>query len=212
MAVGRVCYNLFVGVPTLLPSGAYALGVDTRLTTIYSDSGRTVQATVYAAGSGGTTLTQPLAPDINGNVLFWLAEGQIYYVTSGSQQFELNAIGYDATGILTVGALVLNAGRIQEAMGVAVSSANNLSLGSAGNLFHVTGSTQLNLLDSTGWQAGSQVMLIFDAGLTVKNNQTASGAYAPLRLNSNADFVAAANATLSLRYDGTSWWETGRKA
>lgn len=98
-------------------------------------------------------------------------------------------------------------GRVALAKGADVASANNLALGNDGNLFHITGTTQVNLLDSNGWQAGSTVVLIFDGALTVKHNQAGSGTNKPILLMGADDFVTAAGSVLALAYDGASWYD-----
>lgn len=102
-------------------------------------------------------------------------------------------------------------GRVNFGNGANVASANSLTLGSDGNVFHITGNTQINLLDSTNWVAGAEVFLIFNSTPTVKHNQAASTTFAPILLNNAADFVAIANSTLTLVYDGTNWYEKSRK-
>ena len=95
--------------------------------------------------------------------------------------------------------------------GADVASASNMSLGFDGDYFHITGATQINLIDSTGWD-GQLVTLKFNGAPTVKNNQAASGAFKPVRLNGSVDFVASALDTLSIRYDSADgcWYESGR--
>lgn len=103
-------------------------------------------------------------------------------------------------------------GRIQGKQGADVVSANNLTVGTDGNAFTITGTTQINLIDTTGWQNGSVISLYFPSGLTVKNSIANSGAFHSILLASGADFVAAANATLTLALINGSWLEVGRRA
>lgn len=97
-------------------------------------------------------------------------------------------------------------------LGANVVAANNLTLGQDNNRFIVTGATQINLLDSTGWTPGSVVVLIFNGGPTIKHNQAANGAFLPMWLNGNTDFATSNPATLSLLLTATFWVEVGRKA
>lgn len=108
----------------------------------------------------------------------------------------------------TVAQLTLKHG----AQGLAVTAANNLTLGLDGNYFQITGATQINLIDNTAWPGGSWITLKFNSTPTVKHNQAVSGAFKPLMLAGAVDFVATANDTLSLRYDATDalWYETSR--
>lgn len=126
--------------------------------------------------------------------------------------FTINgvAVAGDLTGTLpnpTVAGVAAATKPINTAKGADVASANNLVLGNDGNVFHITGSTQINLLASTNFQAGTTVVLIFDGVLTVKHNQTVSGANKPIILQGAADYVTAANSMLVLTYDGTSWFD-----
>lgn len=95
--------------------------------------------------------------------------------------------------------------------GTAVASANNLVLSNNGNILHVTGTTQINLINNQNLFYPYYV-LIFDGACTVKNNQGASGNNKPILLAGSADFVSAANGRLTLIYDATNsvWMETAR--
>ena len=118
-------------------------------------------------------------------------------------------------GDIEVGNRVVSlGGRRVFTMGTATASANNFVPPKNGLVFHVTGTTQINLISNLGASGGAPLTLIFDGILTVKNNQVASGDFKPILLNSGVDFTTAANSTLSLVYDSTNskWLETGRKA
>lgn len=84
--------------------------------------------------------------------------------------------------------------------GAAVASAAALPV-PTGRVFHVTGTTNITSITSTNLQAGVVITLIFDGILTVTDGGN-------LKLAGN--FVTAADSTLSLVYDGTNWYETGR--
>ncbi len=99
-------------------------------------------------------------------------------------------------------------GTVNLAKGAAVAAANNLVLGADGNVFHITGATQINLLASTNFQAGSTVTLIFDSTPLVKHNTAVSGANKPILLVGGVDWTPAANDVLTLTYDGTSWYDS----
>lgn len=101
-------------------------------------------------------------------------------------------------------------GRLQGSMGDPVVAANSLTLGMGGNLFHITGATQINAITTANWQAGSEVTFIFDSTPTVKHNTAGAAGTAKLLLAGSVDFSATANDTLTLRYDGTSWFEKCR--
>lgn len=162
---------------------------------LFYDSGAD-QATIYAAsndGSGGGTGKQ-----LN-------ALGSVFVVKIGTPSSQTTALTVDANKSTNVSF------RLQEHMGVAVASANNLSLGADGTSFSITGTTQINLIDSTNWQAGSVVRLEFASNPTVKQNQSASGAFKPILLSGSADLTTlTANSVLSLMYDGSNWVEIAK--
>lgn len=84
-----------------------------------------------------------------------------------------------------------------------VASANNMSLSANGNVFSITGTTQINLIDVGDWLPGSRVVLLFDTSVTVKHNQTASGNFKKILLSGAADFSGTANDSLVLVLEGT---------
>lgn len=90
-----------------------------------------------------------------------------------------------------------------------VASANNLTL-TTGNVFSITGTTQITAITNTNWQAGSQIILIFAGILTVKNNTAGGASTAKMLLNGGVDFVTTANDVLKLVYNGTNWIEVSR--
>lgn len=103
-------------------------------------------------------------------------------------------------------------GRLKQGQGIAVASANNLAVGTDGNRFQITGTTQINLLDNTNWTGGSIVRLHFQGAVTVAHNQAASGNFKPIMLAGAANFSATADDQLSVQYDTTAskWYEIGR--
>lgn len=68
--------------------------------------------------------------------------------------------------------------------------------------FKVSGTTTVSSIPATG-QAGKSIVLIFTGALTVNDGSN---------LLIAGNFVTAANSTLSLSCDGTSWFETGRSS
>lgn len=93
--------------------------------------------------------------------------------------------------------------------GADIASGNNLAPGADGDLFHVTGTTQVNLIASTNFRAGSHIRLIFDGALTVKHGQTTSGANKRVNLFGASDIKTVANDTMEFVYDGTTWNQIG---
>ena len=122
-------------------------------------------------------------------------------------------IGTDSpTALLTMGS-----GRFVETQGADVASANDMTLGEDGNVFEITGTTQINRITSTGWQEGSRVTLVFNESVTVKTGQATGGAEAIIKLAGAGDFSATADDTLTLVYcsttaGGIAWRECARTA
>ena len=100
--------------------------------------------------------------------------------------------------------------RWQLRLGTTAASANNLTLPTDGNAFFVSGTTTINTINTSGWIAGSQIVLIFQDTLTVTNN--GSGTYAPVYLSKTENFVTQANTVLQMIFDGTVWQEMSRKS
>ena len=82
----------------------------------------------------------------------------------------------------------------------AVASATALPL-PTGNIFHVTGTTTITSITSTGLSAGITITLIFDGALTFTDGNN-------LKLAGN--FVTTADDTITLVYDGTNFYEVAR--
>jgi hypothetical protein len=95
--------------------------------------------------------------------------------------------------------------------GTDTAAANDLTLPLDGNLFFITGNTQINRIAVLDWQAGSEITLIFTGTPTIKHNQATGGGFNIILLNGSVDLVAAPNTVLKLIYDGVSWQETTRK-
>ena len=102
-------------------------------------------------------------------------------------------------------------GRILTNKGIDVVAANDLTLGGDGNVFKITGNTQINAITVGNWTAGSEVTLLFTGTPTVKHNTAGSTGTAKFFLNGSVDLVAANNTVLCVVYDGTQWQEKCRK-
>lgn len=84
--------------------------------------------------------------------------------------------------------------------GTAIASATALPV-PTGRVFHVTGTTNITSITATNLQSGVCVTLIFDDALTFTDGSN---------LKLDGDFVTTADDSISLCYDGTSWFETSR--
>ena len=104
-------------------------------------------------------------------------------------------------------------GRLQAHKGADVASADEITLGTDGNYFDITGTTTINHINNAGWQNGSVVVLQFDASVTVTHNAgSPTGSEASILLSGASNFSATANDTLMLVYDGTTFREVARTA
>lgn len=83
--------------------------------------------------------------------------------------------------------------------GADVASATTTTLGTDGNLFDITGTT--NITSIAAMTAGLVVTLQFDGALTVTDGSN---------LKLNGDFISVAGSCLTLISDGTNWWEVSR--
>jgi hypothetical protein len=106
---------------------------------------------------------------------------------------------------------IYTSGRFQLDIGASVAAANDLTLGTDGNLFTITGATQINAITTTNWQAGSQIAFVFTGAPTLKNNTAGGAGTATMLLAGRVDYVAAAGDYIAFQYDGTNWYETNRK-
>lgn len=87
---------------------------------------------------------------------------------------------------------------------VGVLSAAHLTLGN-GNENEISGTDDIELIDSTGWYKGDIAYLTFDSSLTVRHGMSPSGAFKPILLLSSADLVVGSFDTLTLKFTGTLW-------
>jgi hypothetical protein len=129
-----------------------------------------------------------------------VVSGTAYLQTSGT---EVN------TGSATLRC----SNRISEKQGAAIASGSTTTLGVDGNYFHVTGTTTINYITTTGIQAGHIVDLYFDGALTVTHNAgSVPGGTNAIQLVGGVNLSAAANSKLTLRLDSTlsKWVEIGR--
>ena len=103
-------------------------------------------------------------------------------------------------------------GRLQGDKGGDVASANDITLGTDGNYFDITGTTEMQRILGTGWQAGSVIILQFDGSVQVTHNTAAGSSYFGFQLSGAGNFSATAGDTLQLVFDGAWWRECSRTA
>lgn len=149
--------------------------------------------------------------EYTGGVAYWRAYNRAgSYLTANIDANILNfRVGTTTKLSVAASSGMTATARISQGQGADVSSANNLALGTDGNTFEITGTTQVNLLSNLNWQNGAVVHLIFTSNPTVKNGQTTSTTNITILLAGAADFVASADDVLTLmlcEIGGTQAW------
>lgn len=114
----------------------------------------------------------------------------------GAQDTFLNR---HSAGVLRFGSSTTNINYLLGGGG-AVASATAMPV-PTGNVFHVTGTTNITSITSTNFATGTVITLVFDGILTFTDGSN-------LKLAGN--FVTSADDTITLVYDGTNWYEIGR--
>lgn len=108
---------------------------------------------------------------------------------------------------------VMGAAPFARAVGTGLAAANDLAPATDGDIFIVTGNTQINRISYSG-QSGNlrtELYLTFTGTPTIKHGQASGGAYRKIFLNGSVDLVAAANTCLHLVLVGGEWHEFSRK-
>jgi len=93
-------------------------------------------------------------------------------------------------------------GRILEGYGTAVASANTITLGSGGNTFNITGTTEIRNIVITNWQSGSGIYLFFTSVCPINQAFGGSGQI----INTAGDFSTVANGMYHFKLIGTDWY------
>lgn len=102
--------------------------------------------------------------------------------------------------------------RLMYRKGADVASANDLTLGSDGNFFAITGTTTINGIATASWQPGTLINLWFQDALTLTNEGSPSAGFGKLYLSKSQDFLTETNTLMGFVFDGTNWQETWRKS
>lgn len=98
-----------------------------------------------------------------------------------------------------------NTGLFRMQKGADIASGNNISIPGGGNVFVITGTTQINTIAAS---TVSPIFLQFASNPTVKHATAGTGAQ--LQLSGASDFVASSGDVLCLLFDGTTWREFSR--
>ena len=98
--------------------------------------------------------------------------------------------------------------RHQMNKGADIASADEITLGTDGNYFDITGTTNIAHIANTSWQAGAIIILQFDGILTLEHNASEpTGSEASMLLTTEANLTVEAGDTIQFVYDGTTWRE-----
>ena len=98
-------------------------------------------------------------------------------------------------------------GRFLGAKGADVASANDITLGTDGSSFDITGSTNVQTISATGWTEGSVIKLFIKGSITFENDVSGSGASILL---TGGNFSGTNNDNLVLELNNSKWNQIGR--
>lgn len=127
------------------------------------------------------------------------------------------SISLSAAANITVGSpmslsnsLTMTGGRIIIRQGADVASVNGaIALGADGNMFELTGTNAVTLISNSGWQNGSEIVLLFTSTAQLTDGTANSGTDIGMELAANTNFVGSAGSVLTLvltEIGGTQRW------
>lgn len=206
---------------TILRSSAFQIGGNTTLATTSDLKYQAVSIPTHTLTLTGTTQVTSASIAGIGIEQITITDSSAVTVNNAASLYIVNApVAAGSVTLTDSYAVWIDAGssrfdgRVLEAQGADVASANDMTLGNDGNTFEITGTTTINTIVTTGWTLGSLVTLIFTSTPTVKHNVAGGASTAVILLAGAADFSATAGDTLTLRYSdqgGTfAWREVGR--
>lgn len=188
-----------------------AAPVGAQYLTLATDSTLTVErvltpSTGLTAVDGGAGAAYTLTNDL----LTGKAGGQtIIGGTAASENLILTPTSHATKGHVSI------PGRMHNGKGADVASAATLTLGTDGNTFTITGTTNIDFITTTGWSIGVRILLYFPGALSVNHNTGSPPANtAPIfttngvALTTSATFVAT---IAELQFTGTDWRMLWRK-
>jgi hypothetical protein len=133
------------------------------------------------------------------------------YMAVGHTGDNLSATAIQGVGYLSdqSGKIVVDNTRFMTWQGANVSSANQMDLGLDGNLFVITGNTDVQCITHTGWNEGSVITLMFQGTLTLRSSFSCGDTLDKVVLSANMDFAITGLTTVTLVYAG-DWFEVSR--
>lgn len=196
---------------TLTGAAHTAQTASTELNDVYFNLARTIQ---FSTGAIATQRAfRVAAPTYSFVASSTITDAATVYI-SGSPVAGTNATITNSYALWVDSGTSRFDGRVLNAQGADVASAGDLTLGSDGNVFEITGTTTINAITTTGWQNGTRITLLFTSTPTVKHNTAGGAGTAVMLLAGAVDFSATAGDTLSLvlsEIGGTqAWREVGR--
>lgn len=226
------CGGVLIGGSTTFPSATLAstivvtqaaLSSGSRGEVLINTASHTAQtASTERVGFYYKTATVQFATGAKTNQREWLIEAPTYSavgattITNGAT-FALSGAPIAGTNVTITNPYTFWAmagiskfdGRLQFAQGADVASANDLTLGTDGNTFEITGTTQINAISTSLWQNGSLIELMFTSTPTVMHNTAGGAGTAVVLLAGSGNFVATAGSRLGLKLSeigGTQAW------
>ena len=197
------------GIPMFLHSAAGAAAVEAESAAVNGTN------LIISGGFGGDGAVDAISADgasVTISSGYPGADGGLGVGVAGSLDLQVgfnSIILLGSDGNVTVAQNMRINGRLLKTQGVDVASANNLTLGSDGNTFEITGATQINAITTSGWLNGSEVNLLFTSTPTVKHNTAGGAGTAVMLLAGSVDAAMTAGSRLKLllsEIGGTQAW------
>jgi hypothetical protein len=160
--------------------------------------GRVYGIVDYSQAAGTNNIT------INPNGSDTIAGTSSYVIRTNGGAVFLQA---DAVGGNTNWSVIgeRKAGRYSANAGGTVASANDLTL-TQHDYVSISGTTEVQRINTTGWTAGSQIKVLFSSTPTIKHNQSATLPNAPILVDGGSDYAPTAGSIATLFYNGSNFY------